>query len=217
MKIDLQLTQWIFQWESNATTWSLRHNFFFEEVLHNGGRHLVTLLALILLCAIIASFSKPSLAHWRKDLLLLFVNVALSILLVRFAKEYSNVSCPWDLLQFGGNKPWVPFPDSLFSPLSLGQCFPGGHSSGGFAWVALYYFARQQLPQRRFQLLAFALVLGGVFAFCQELRGAHFLSHDLSSLLISWVVATLGYGLAYRPWQQKALAAPLAASQAMRV
>ncbi|QVK23225.1 phosphatase PAP2 family protein [Shewanella dokdonensis] len=164
---------------------------------------MVTLLSLTLLFTLALSFIKASLKPWRKDLLLLLANVAISILLVRFAKEYTNVSCPWDILQFGGSKPWIPFPNSLFSPMDLGQCFPGGHSSGAFAWVALYYFALHQMPSKRFRFLSFAVILGIVFAVCQELRGAHFLTHDLTSLLLSWVIATLGYGVVYRPWRQR--------------
>lgn len=202
-QVDLILAQWLFHQEGNAPGWSLRHNYFLEHILHNGGRHVVTLLSLTLLVTLALSFFKPSLKPWRKDLLLLLANVAISILLVRFGKEYTNVSCPWDVIQFGGSKPWIPFPNSLFSSMDLGQCFPGGHSSGAFAWVALYYFALPHMPARRFKFLSFAIILGSAFAICQELRGAHFLTHDLTSLLLCWVVATLGYGIVYRPWCQR--------------
>ena len=68
-------------------------------------------------------------------------------------------------------------------------CFPGGHSSAGYAWVALYFFAWVVRPQLRGRLLATALLAGAIFGAGQQLRGAHFLSHDLWSLGISWLVA----------------------------
>lgn len=202
-KADLYIAEWLFREEGSQPGWALRHNFFLEHILHNGGRHVVSLLSLTLIVTLIASFFKASIKPWRKDLILLFANVAISILLVRFGKEYSNVSCPWDVLQFGGSKPWIPFPDSVFSSLDLGQCFPGGHSSGAFAWVALYYFAVQHMPRMKMKFLSFAIILGTLFAICQELRGAHFLTHDLTSLLLCWMICTISYGLVYKPWRHR--------------
>ena len=41
--------------------------------------------------------------------------------------------------------------------------------------------------------LLFGIGLGAIFGFAQELRGAHFLSHDLWSLAIAWTSASLLY------------------------
>jgi len=41
--------------------------------------------------------------------------------------------------------------------------------------------------------LVFGLLLGVVFGMAQELRGAHFLSHDLWSLAVAWTCASLLY------------------------
>ncbi|MCY1448479.1 hypothetical protein D9M71_651480 [compost metagenome] len=46
-------------------------------------------------------------------------------------------------------------------------------------------------PQWRWPALAAALAVGAAFGIAQQLRGAHFLSHDLWSLAISWAVAAL--------------------------
>jgi membrane-associated PAP2 superfamily phosphatase len=37
--------------------------------------------------------------------------------------------------------------------------------------------------------LAGALCLGALFSFGQQARGAHFLSHDLASVAIAWMMA----------------------------
>lgn len=86
---------------------------------------------------------------------------------------------------------------SLFAHLpdgaEFGQCFPGGHSSGGFAQVASYYVLKQyHRPYAKFGLL-FGIGLGAIFGLAQELRGAHFISHDLWSLAIAWTMASLLY------------------------
>ncbi|KFZ38526.1 hypothetical protein HR45_03605 [Shewanella mangrovi] len=198
--LDLKLASWIFALEGGEG-WQLRHNPFFEHVLHNGGRHLVTVASVILIISAIASNFVGKLKPYRKSLLMLIISVASTILLVRYGKEVTNVSCPWDVALFGGTKPFMEFPASLNSGLKLGQCYPGGHSSGAFAWVALYYFGLVHKPEWRFKLLLPAVIIGIVFATTQELRGAHFLSHDLTSLWMAWLLATMTYSVMYRPWQ----------------
>ena len=72
-----------------------------------------------------------------------------------------------------------------------GVCFPAGHSSAGFAWVSLYFFALPVRPAWRWRGLAVGLVAGCVFGAAQQLRGAHFLSHDLWTLATCWTVSLL--------------------------
>ncbi|MCH1919250.1 phosphatase PAP2 family protein [Shewanella sp. A3A] len=206
--IDVLLANWLFHLEGGAP-WPLRHQRLFEQVLHNGGKQLVTLMSLVLIVATIASQLRPQWRHYRRSLLMVLLSVASTIMLVRYGKSLTNVSCPWDLAMFGGDKPLVMFPNSLFSQQTLGQCYPGGHSSGAFAWVAMYYFARVNKPAWRKPLLILATALGVTFAVTQELRGAHFLSHDLTSLWLAWLVATSWYGVCYRPWQSAAKTHPL--------
>lgn len=198
--LDIVFAKWLFSLEGDQD-WTLRHNPFFEHVLHNGGRHVITFMALVLLLSALLSSFVPKLRQYRRSLLMLILSVASTILLVRYGKAITNVSCPWDVALFGGDKPFVAFPATLMSQQVLGQCYPGGHSSGAFAWVALYYAAKVHFPQWRKPLLRFAIGLGALFALTQELRGAHFLSHDLTSLWLAWLIATASYGLIYRPWQ----------------
>ena len=94
----------------------------------------------------------------------------------------TNVDCPWDLAGFGGDRPYV----GLFgesSRLSTARaCFPGAHSSSGFALLSFYFALRDARARAgALALLAAALLVGAVFSIGQEARGAHFLSHDLAS------------------------------------
>ncbi|MGL4693355.1 MAG: phosphatase PAP2 family protein, partial [Stenotrophomonas maltophilia] len=79
-----------------------------------------------------------------------------------------------------------------------GVCFPGGHSSAGFAWVSLYFVALMMRPAWRWRGLAVGLLAGGLFGVSQQLRGAHFLSHDLWTLATCWAVS-LGLYLLIEP------------------
>ena len=50
--------------------------------------------------------------------------------------------CPWSLTRYGADRVY----HSLFSldpaATGSGSCFPAGHASAGYAWVALYFLWR---------------------------------------------------------------------------
>jgi membrane-associated PAP2 superfamily phosphatase len=108
------------------------------------------------------------------------------------------VDCPWSLAEFGGQLPYVHLfadrPDSL----PRAQCFPGGHSSSGFALFSLYFLTLGRSRRLARWALGGALLVGGVFAFGQEARGAHFLSHDLWSAALVWFTCVGVYAIGYR-------------------
>ena len=77
------------------------------------------------------------------------------------------------------------------------MCFPAGHASAGYAWVALYFFFLATRPAWRWRGLAIGLATGAVFGISQQLRGAHFLSHDIFAMIICWGVALGSYYMLY--------------------
>jgi membrane-associated PAP2 superfamily phosphatase len=70
-----------------------------------------------------------------------------------------------------------------------GRCFPSGHASSGYALVATYFFCRCMAPRLRRYAFGTAMALGLAFGIAQQLRGAHYLSHDVWALAICWFVA----------------------------
>ncbi|RYE95440.1 MAG: hypothetical protein EOO41_05650, partial [Methanobacteriota archaeon] len=72
-------------------------------------------------------------------------------------------------------------------------CFPAGHASAGYAWVALYFCALALRPAWRMPALWMGIAAGLLFGIAQQLRGAHFLSHDLWSLAVCWGTALALY------------------------
>lgn len=191
--IDLALSQWLFHLEGGVDGWPLRSAWLTEKLIHVGGRDLVILLGVILISLLALSSKKATLAYYRRGLIFLLMSVLSSVILVRLGKSFIHLDCPWHLKIFGGAADYF----SLFSPKvdanSPGQCFPAGHSSGGYAWVALYFFALSYAPRYRWLGLGFGLGLGVIFGVAQQLRGAHFLSHDVWSLAIAWCSAMSWY------------------------
>ena len=55
--------------------------------------------------------------------------------------------------------------------------------------MALYFFFLRVAPRWRHAGLGIGLLAGTVFGLAQQLRGAHFLSHDVASMAVCWSVA----------------------------
>lgn len=207
---DLWLADHLYAWQGHA--WALRDGFVTESLIHETGKRLSVLAWLGVAGLFVASGWEPRLRAWRRPLLSLLVAVALGTGVVSVLKHVTDIDCPWSLVRYGGQQPYL----GLFTPRPLGlprgQCFPAGHASAGYAWVALYFFFLRVRPAWRWRGLAVGLVAGLLFGVSQQLRGAHFLSHDVSTLMIDWGVAVMCHRLFLRaPSCARSLPGPLAA------
>ncbi len=189
--VDVTVADHIYAWGGNA--WMLRDAWITSTFIHNDGRKLVTVLSVVLLLLLIASHFVPKLKPWRKGLWYLAASAVGAGLAINVLKHLTHVDCPWDLLRYGGQFPYLKKFATHPEGLLTGACFPAGHASAGYAWLGLYYFARDLYPRWRLWALAAVILLGVVFGIGQQLRGAHFLSHDLWTLGLCWLCATLVY------------------------
>ncbi|WKE65432.1 phosphatase PAP2 family protein [Gallaecimonas kandeliae] len=178
---DFWLAGHFYQWEGNQ--WALQENWLIKGFIHNQGRHLVALGYVTVLVGMAWNWKKPSGRRWRY----LALTVPLILLAVGALKHLTNMDCPWSLAQFGGDRPFIGLFDSRPAGLPHSQCFPAGHASGGYAWLALYF----AIPGRRKWALLPGLFLGLSFGIAQQLRGAHFLSHDVWTVMLSLTLSYL--------------------------
>jgi membrane-associated PAP2 superfamily phosphatase len=187
---DRQIAGFYFWLEGSA--WSLQKNYVLQQLIHNTGRSMSVLLAVLLLLAIVLSFVFRRLIPYRKTLTFVFSAVVLSSSLIGLLKHSLLVSCPWEFAEFGGQLTYLPLLDQLIQRNGEG-CFPAGHATAGFAWVAAYWALHHHA--NRFAIWGFYLpvLVGAIFGFAQELRGAHFLSHDVTSFFIAWISSSLLY------------------------
>ena len=121
-----------------------------------------------------------------------------STLSVSALKATSNMDCPWDVQGLGGERPHLTLYDARPHDLPHGRCFPAGHASGGYAWVALYFAFLMIRPRWRWRGLATGLGVGLTYGIAQQLRGAHFLSHDLWSVFLVWFTCLGLYAYVWR-------------------
>jgi membrane-associated PAP2 superfamily phosphatase len=102
--------------------------------------------------------------------------MALIAAAVSLLKYYSPISCPWDLVEYGGRNP------------ATGRCLPAAHSLTGFALFGLYLALRDGNPRAARYALAAGWIIGLAAGAIQIARGAHFLSHVLWTAWVAWGV-----------------------------
>lgn len=189
LDIDWRLSHALYAWEGYR--WLLRDATLTEALLHRGG-HALSIVAWVgaLVAWIVARRRRSAL---QRPLTCLLLSVLASTLLVSWVKSWSNMDCPWDIDGLGGTRPYLDLLSFRPPELPQGRCFPAGHASGGYAWVGLYFFFLAIRPAWRWHGLGIGLGVGALFGMAQQLRGAHFLSHDLWTATICWTVALLVY------------------------
>lgn len=183
--------------------WAWRDAPLLEWGLHRGGRA-ASILAWLLLAAWCAVPVAEARSGARRATAYVLVAVACATAAVSVLKAATNVDCPWDLLRYGGAHPWLGLFDARPAAWPRVRCFPAGHASAGYAWLALYFAALEIAPHLRLRALAVALGAGLAFGIGQQLRGAHFASHDAASALACWLVA-FALWKAW-PWAQRSVA-----------
>jgi len=73
----------------------------------------------------------------------LFFIVVCASSAVTLIKGISKTSCPWDLQAFGGTALYISHWNVFEVDGGGGHCFPAGHASTGFAFMAAYFSLRQ--------------------------------------------------------------------------
>lgn len=160
-----------------------------SPVCYKGIKIAVGILCISCVVVAVLSFSFKRLLPYRLPAAILACSIALVPLCVAGAKRYTNVYTPAQLSIYGGEQPYVPVLGSYpagFTQESKGRGFPAGHSTAGFALMALYFCFSTR--RARFAGLATGILLGWITGMYQTLRGEHFVSHTMVSMFASWII-----------------------------
>ena len=192
LKLDIRLADFIYRMEGGK--WTLRYTWWTSEVLHKGSQRFSIVIGVITLGTIITSCFATKLKPYRRSLIAVFIAALTSLLLVSLSKHQLPLACPYDMQRYGGDLAgyavW-----HFYWGQDVGGCFPAGHAAGGYCFLVWFFFARyHRLPNYKFVLLP-GIMLGLINGIDQQLRGAHFISHDLSAILLCWVVGYLVFHL----------------------
>ena len=185
---DLWLADQLYALGGNSWRW--RDAWLTRTIVHDGGRDGVGIVALVVALLALASCCMKALRPYARGLGYLLLSALVCGLGINLLKSFSHVDCPWDLLRYGGEFPYVRNFETHPGTFRYGACFPAGHASAAYAWLGLYYLAREYAPRWKGWALATVLVLGLIFGGAQQLRGAHFLSHDVWTLGLCWFACT---------------------------
>ena len=179
---------WLIRGYATPEGFALQHHPLFSKGLHEGGRLLAwVMIALLAWDAWTLRWPGPSRRlRWAAIALVLLATVMISTF-----KRLSDTSCPWDMLEFGGQWPYVPHWLLQVRDGGPGRCFPSGHASAAFAFLLAWAVWRPFNAVVARRMLVLVLLLGSLFAWVQMARGAHYLSHSMWTAWLCWAMALL--------------------------
>ncbi len=190
-KLDLYL-QSLFHTPAAQTAWS-HENRPLWRFLYHFGTWPALITALGGLIVFIASWRRPSLAHFRRHGAYLFLVLAIGpgLLVNTIFKDHWGRPRPRQVTEFGGR--WQ-FQHVLQNGAAgRGKSFPCGHSSTGYYFVALYFLLRRRHKKLSLAALAGALLYGTLIGIARMAAGAHFFSDVLWSAVFTAGAACLLY------------------------
>jgi membrane-associated PAP2 superfamily phosphatase len=159
-------------------------------VFYDGPKAVIILLAVtVLVLGLGPEKWRARFRFARRDVWVALLTLVTVPALAGFGKNITNTFCPSEIRRYGGDVPYVklcsPYPEDD-RPERRGHCFPGGHASGGFALLGLMWLRRT----RGWKLggLALGLGVGWWMGGYQMLKGAHYLSHTVTTMLLAWIV-----------------------------
>lgn len=186
--LDTRCADILYAWQGHA--WSLRHDFVVSKIFHARAQKASIVIEVAMLLAATASYLVPRLRPWRRGLTYVSLTALAGLGAVALAKFALPIACPSQLQRYGGLLPDRMWLGRELVPWGKG-CFPAAHASGGFALCGWYFLARHHGLAGAWRYGAVALVSGAVLGLAQQVRGAHFLSHDLAAAAVCWALAWL--------------------------
>ncbi len=178
--------------------WPWHGNVFFSQVLHKGAKAVPIAIALYVIYRMIRLGVQKAQIDWQAKLIrygYVFVAMLVSVLLCWWLKQTTGVSCPWNVAEFGGVRT-ITDPDWSVV-FRQGNCWPGGHAGTGFCLFALFFALRDHFKVAARWVLVAVLVFGFICSAARTMQGAHFVSHNVATMLIDWIVCATIYVLVY--------------------
>jgi len=186
--LDFAVQRWFYTVEGGFVG---RHVWWLENVVHDFLKQAVIAFAAMIALLWLCSLTRHRWRRWSRSLGYLAVAMSLSSALVVSLKDVTGVHCPWDLREFGGVHTYVHVGARKRNDEPRGRCWPAGHAATGFSLLALFFVLRDRRPQLARRVLAAVIVFGSLLALARMSQGAHFLSHNVATGLIAWLVCLI--------------------------
>lgn len=178
--------------DQTTGVWPWRHAWLTSELLHQDARYFfMTVFSGLLITGVYYQYKYPH--HPNKRIIhYLLITLVISLVSVSLLKKITHLPCPWDVAVFGGQWAEIPAWWQMFShQYPKGYCFPAGHASSGWAYLGLYFIAPYYASKLRWCFYLLVPLMSLILGLAQQMRGAHFLSHDLASCALCYAVAAI--------------------------
>lgn len=188
---DLDLLLADYYWNAQSRSFPWLHHWFTQGVVHGWLKQLfVAGGAMIVIVTLVDCIKQLPWIEpdYRRGLRLASLAAVIISASVSLLKKLSFSHCPWDVDRFLGYAPYVRILDHIPSGISPGNCMPAGHATSTLWVAALCLVCWPKHSKRGWAILGFGLLLGLLFGWSQQMRGAHFFTHTLWSLWITCAV-----------------------------
>jgi membrane-associated PAP2 superfamily phosphatase len=178
------LDLWAMRQVGDASGFALREVWFTRSLIHEGGR-LVSYVAMAFI-VVVNVWPRLLPALDRRERRWWLVTTLVCLAVISLIKRASLTSCPYDLAEFGGTAQYVSHWAFGVRDGGGGHCFPSGHASAAFAYLAGGWALARAYPRAARVWWAVVVVLGFVYGLGQMVRGAHYPSHTMWTGWICW-------------------------------
>lgn len=188
--LDIWLQQFWFDQDTDKWLLTREAHQKYRWIFYGGAKKIISIFAGICVAALLVGLLREKQRRLIRPALLLVLSLAFVPLTASTGKKYTNIYCPDEITEFGGLFVYqriLECPRAENAGQKPGHCFPAAHASGGFALMALYFC----LPRQRWLGLGIGLAAGWIMGNYQMLRGEHFLSHTLTTMLLAWLLILL--------------------------
>lgn len=183
--IDIAVADYYFDAQRHVFPW--KNSWFAKAFMHGYIKDGLQLAGVLLCAAVLIDLVKPWLNAPLLRIRLRFI--ALSAVLISsittLLKQRSVLHCPWDIDRYGGAFHHLSLFDAIPAHYAAGHCFPAGHATSGLWLAACCVFWLPHQPKTAWRVFLAGLSVGIALGWVQQMRGAHFLSHTLTTVWIA--------------------------------
>lgn len=159
-------------------------------IFYDGFKNLFQIFAIFILVLVIFSlFKKVNIIEKYKKGLIILCLATILVPSLALIKNITNMPCPRDTIEFGGQIPDIKILDSYpkdYVKEKRQRCWPAGHATMGFSLMALFFLFKKSKNQKI--ALVTAIIIGFLTGGYKILVGHHFLSHTLVTMILAWLV-----------------------------
>lgn len=187
--IDVLVQNYLYNFESHQWIITPDEHNQLSFVFYDGMKRFVATIGTCCVIFMLSSIKIKKFRAYISGALIVLLSTIIVPTLAGYGKKISNVYCPSQTQIYEGSFPYVKIMEnypSSFQQIHKGRCFPAGHATGAFSLMSLFFLFKKR--RNKFIGLSLGVVLGWTSGVYQMLRGEHFLSHTLFTMIMALIM-----------------------------